>query len=163
MVLVAAASGGGEKCGRTGTFNSVLPVRAGTTVVDSTVEVLVVTVVPVEKELQHVVVVIDKEIVVPDVVLVAAASGGGEKCGWTGTFNSVLRPRAGTTVVDSTVEVLVVTVVSVETELHVVVVDNEIVAVDVVLVAAAVEETATMVIVDFCSVQTNIIKNNIIK
>ena len=93
-------------------------------------------------------------------------SGGGEKC--CGTFNSVpciSKPpvRAGTTVVDSRVEVLVVTVVPVEKELHVVAVETEIVVVDVVLVAAAVEETATMVIVDFCSVQNNIINNNIIK
>lgn len=41
IVVVDGESGRGEKCG--GMFNSVPPVRAGTTVLDSTVEVLVVT------------------------------------------------------------------------------------------------------------------------
>ena len=84
---------------------------------------------------------VEKEIVVVDVVQVAAVIE--ETC----TSIPPVRPR--TTVLDSTVEVLVVTV---QHELHVVVVEKEIIAVDVVQVDAAVEETATMVIVDFCSI-----------
>ena len=89
-------------------------------------------------------------------------SGGGEPCAMfhdSVPCCSRLPVRAGTGVLDRTVEVLAVTVeLLIPVEKKLVAVENElvvvdVVAVDVVAVAAAVEETATMVIVDVCSVQ----------